>query len=307
MADRLIDLPLHELLLPVQDAAGVLPGDPVVDRQVQIGLVRQGHHGLGVGADLRRFGVDVRVGRQALLDGRQISCRYHRRKHRRLRVLLADRGPWQRKRHRREHRVRDHLLHFVLLGRVLGRFTAASGRLAAGGAGRNGSRAIVGDRRGPTGAEPVPSSKHPHEHPARHQGGGRRRWDSPWFNARRSPEMANRYRRASERQTPAMLDEFVEPHGCTHHHIGGCLGCGARRCSSAATASWARSSLQVLCATRGLRSALMVRVMDSPSVSQVRTHEHRRTDNLPSAPTCSPTRIRFHGSASFQFQPKTCR
>ena len=33
-------------------------------------------------------------------------------------------------------------------------------------------------------------------------------------------EMANRYRRASKRQKAAMLDEFVELHGCTRHHAG---------------------------------------------------------------------------------------
>ena len=31
-------------------------------------------------------------------------------------------------------------------------------------------------------------------------------------------EMASRYRRASKRQKAAMLDEFVELHGCTRHH-----------------------------------------------------------------------------------------
>ena len=33
-------------------------------------------------------------------------------------------------------------------------------------------------------------------------------------------EMADRYRRASKRQKTAMLDEFVELHGCTRHHAG---------------------------------------------------------------------------------------
>ena len=33
-------------------------------------------------------------------------------------------------------------------------------------------------------------------------------------------EVANRYRRASKRQKAAMLDEFVELHGCTRHHAG---------------------------------------------------------------------------------------
>ena len=33
-------------------------------------------------------------------------------------------------------------------------------------------------------------------------------------------EMANRYRRASKRQKAAMLDAFVDLHGCTRHHAG---------------------------------------------------------------------------------------
>ncbi len=33
-------------------------------------------------------------------------------------------------------------------------------------------------------------------------------------------EMANRYRRASKRQKAAMVDEFVELHGCTRQHAG---------------------------------------------------------------------------------------
>ena len=33
-------------------------------------------------------------------------------------------------------------------------------------------------------------------------------------------QMADRYRRASKRQKTAMLDEFVELHGCTRHHAG---------------------------------------------------------------------------------------
>ena len=47
-----------------------------------------------------------------------------------------------------------------------------------------------------------------------------RRWGSPWVNATLTREMADRYPRARRPQKSAMLDEFVELHGCTRHHAG---------------------------------------------------------------------------------------